>query len=166
MELSGDAEVESAAIRRLEYEVERRTVRAPVAGKLDDVRPLRGGSVVRPGDPIATIVPAGVPRVVAWFPASALGRIKSGQSARLRLEGFAWAQFGTLRATVADAGSEAGSGLFRVELDLEEDEWSIIPREHGLVGVAEVAVEEVSPAVLALRTAGHLLSRRPARAAR
>jgi membrane fusion protein (multidrug efflux system) len=161
VEVEGDLVVEQASIRRLEYEVERRIVRAPVAGQLGEVRPVRAGTVVRPGEQLATVVPAGPPRVVAWLPVSALGRVKSGQAARLRLEGFAWTHYGTLRAKVTDTGSEAGAGLFRIELALEPDEWSLIPRQHGLVGSAEVAIEEVSPAVLALRTAGHLLSRRP-----
>jgi membrane fusion protein (multidrug efflux system) len=136
-----------------------------VAGQLGEVRPVRAGTVVRPGEQLATVVPAGPPRIVAWFPVSTLGRIQAGQAARLRLEGFAWTYYGTLPAPVSDTGSEAGAGLFRVELGLEPDEWSLIPREHGLVGTAEVAVEKVSPAVLALRTAGHLLARRPAAAA-
>jgi membrane fusion protein (multidrug efflux system) len=117
--------------------------------------------VVRPAEQLATVVPAGSPRAVAWFPASVLGRVQPGQRARLRLEGFAWAQYGTLRALVTDTGTEAPNGLFRVELDLQPDEWSLIPRQHGLVAAVEVATEEVTPAVLALRAAGHLLSRRP-----
>ena len=51
-------------------------------------------------------------------PASALGRIHSGQVAELRLTGFPWLQYGTVAARVASVASEPRDGSIRVELDL------------------------------------------------
>jgi membrane fusion protein (multidrug efflux system) len=124
---------------------------------------FRPGSVVRTAEKLATVVPPGRPRAVAWFAAATVGRIRPGQVAYLRLDGFPWTQYGRLAATVAEVGNEASNGLIRVELTLAPAGSSRIPLEHGLPGAAEVAVERVSPGVLLLRAVGQLLG--PGRAA-
>ncbi len=154
-ELRGEAAVAAAAIRRLEGEVERHDVRAPVAGRVGEVAAeLRTGSVVAAGDRLGSIVPEGTLRAVAHFPVAALGRVRRGQPARLRLDGYPWTRYGTIPAKVADVASEPRDGRIRVELDLEPDPRSTIPLEHGLPGTAEVEVERASPAALVLRAAG------------
>ncbi|MGO9114647.1 MAG: HlyD family secretion protein [Thermoguttaceae bacterium] len=157
-ELDGDAKVEESAIRSLEHEIELRNIRAPVAGRVEEVVEYHTGSVVRAGDKLATIVPPGEPRAVALFPAASVGRIRPGQTARLRLEGFPWTQYGLLHAKVSAVGNEADGGLVRVELAIDADPDSPIPVQHGLPGSVEVAVEKLSPAVLVLRAAGHFLA--------
>jgi len=148
-----------AGIDRLQYEVERRYIRAPVAGRLADVAILRIGSVVQEGDRLASVVPHGALKVIALFaPPAALGRVRAGQPARLRLHGFPWGQYGSLGATVSDVGSEVHEGLVRVEFALSPDANPRIPLQHGLPGTIEVEVERVSPATLILRAAGRLLA--------
>jgi len=161
-ELEADGAVEEAAIGRLEHEISQRVIRAPVAGQVGEVADFHVGSVVRPADRLGAIVPSGEPRGVAFFPAAAVGRIRPGQVARLRLDGFPWTQYGTLPATVADVGNEPTSGLIRVEFTLAPEPDSAIVVEHGLPGSAEVEVEHVSPAVLVLRAAGQFLAGRRA----
>ena len=97
---------------------------------------------------------------MAYFPVSGVGRIRQGQRARLRLDGFPWTQYGTLQATVADAASEPSGGRVRVELVLQPDPQSAIPLEHGITGSAEVEAERLSPFALVLRAAGKLLAPR------
>jgi len=54
------------------------------------------------GEKIASILPSGTLVVTAQFPPdAAFGRIRRGQSATVRLEGFPWAEFGSVPATVA-----------------------------------------------------------------
>jgi membrane fusion protein (multidrug efflux system) len=159
-ELEGDAATEEAAIRRLEHDIAQRVIRAPVAGRVGEAAEFRIGSVVRPTDRLGAIVPTGEPRGVALFPAAAVGRIRPGQVARLRLDGFPWAQYGTLPATVTDVGNEPTNGLIRVEFMLAPDPDSAIVVEHGLPGSAEVEVESVSPAILVLRAAGQFVAGR------
>jgi membrane fusion protein (multidrug efflux system) len=161
-ELDGGAATEDAAIRRLEHDISLRVIRAPVAGRIGEVNEFRTGSVVRPADRLGTIVPIGAPRGVAFFPASAVGRIQRGQVARLRLDSFPWMQYGTLPAKVADVGNEPNDGRIRVEFTLAPEPDSLIFVEHGLPGSAEVEVERVSPAVLVLRAAGQFLAARRA----
>ena len=105
--LRGDRATAGVTIQRLEQEVDRRWIRAPIDGKLGEVAPLRIGAVVHEGEKLGAVVPAGKLRVVANFdPPAALGRIRPGQHARLRLEGFPWAQYGSVSATITNVASE------------------------------------------------------------
>lgn len=163
--LEGEEITRTATIARLTYEMERRRIRAPVAGRLGEISALRVGSVVQAGDRMAAVIPAGTIRVIAdYLPSEALGRIQAGQAARLRLDGFPWTQYGSIGARVSKVASEARYGRIRVELDVEKPQNPRIPLDHGLPGTVEVEVERASPAVLVLRAAGHILGA-PARSA-
>ncbi len=148
-----------AGIERLRYEVERRRVRAPIDGTIGESASLRPGAVVEAGDRLASIVPSGRLLIAAQFPAArALGRIRAGQAAALRLDGFPWAEFGSVPATVARVGKEIRDGSVRVELTIEPRSGFHGTLEHGMPGSLEVAVERLSPLSLLLRTAGQALT--------
>lgn len=152
-----------AAVLRMEHDVEVRVVRAAIDGRVGEVvASFQPGSAVKAADRLGSVVPDGAPRVVASFPVASAGRLCPGQSARLRLDGFAWSEFGTMPATVTQVGSEPQGGRLRVELTLLADPDSALPREHGLSGVAEVEVERASPLTVLLRAAGQILHPRPA----
>jgi multidrug resistance efflux pump len=149
-----------AETARLNYEIERRRIRAPVDGLVGEALTIRVGAVVGDGDRLGSIVPAGRLLVVAHYPAqAAFGRIRAGQPATLRLDGFPWAEFGTVSATVADVGREVRDGKVRVELALQPRSSFHGSLEHGMPGTLEVAVERLSPLNLTLRTAGQWLTR-------
>jgi len=163
VELEGLAAVEDASNRRLEREIELRRIRAPIDGRIGEASELSPGSVVRIGERLGSVVPAGEPRAVAFFPVAGVGRLREGQPARLRMDGFPWTRYGTLEARVSGLSSEPADGRVRVELALGENQGTRIPLEHGITGSAEVEVERLSPASLVLRVAGEALStRRPA----
>jgi membrane fusion protein (multidrug efflux system) len=150
----------SVTVQRLQEEVDRRNIRAPIDGTLGEVAPLRVGGFVRAGDQMGSVVPEGKLHVVANFaPAAALGRILPGQTARVRLEGFPWGQYGSVGATVTSVASEIRDGTIRVELALKADDRSRIPLQHGLPGSVEVQVENISPASLVLRIGGSSLAK-------
>jgi membrane fusion protein (multidrug efflux system) len=155
------AEHDRAAVQmaRLEDELERHTVRAPISGRLGDVRAPQVGSVVAAAQTVAVVTPDGALQVVADFsPSEAVGRIRVGQPARMRVTGFAWTQYGMLRATVSAMSSEVMDGRIRVELTLQDNERSAIPMSHGLTGTVEIELEEISPATLVLRAVGQFLT--------
>ena len=162
--LQGDAATTKATIARLEQDIEKHVVRAPVDGTIGDLAPLRAGAYVAEGQKIASVVPGGGLVIVADFvPASVFGRIVPGQSARLRLDGFPWAQFGSVEARVTRVASEIRDNLVRVEFEpLSGNARSPVTLQHGLPGSIEVTVEQTTPAVLVLRAAGQLLAK-PAR---
>ena len=160
-QLEGQMATAAAAIERLEYEIERRRIRAPVTGRLGEIANLRIGAFVREGDKLGAVIPPGTLKAVADFlPPAALGRIHPGQPAWLRLEGFPWTQYGAIAAMVASVASEVRNGQVRVELAIRPDPAPPIPVQHGLPGTVEVEVDRVSPATLVLRTAGLLLAAR------
>jgi membrane fusion protein (multidrug efflux system) len=142
----------------LDQRIELYTVRAPVSGRIGHTVSLQAGAVVAAGTRLCTIVPSGTLRAVAYFDAAtAAGRVKPGQAARLRLFGFPWTKFGVLTAHVERVGTEPREGLIRVELELDSKQKSRIPVEHGLQGSAEVEVEQVAPVALVLDAAGRYL---------
>jgi membrane fusion protein (multidrug efflux system) len=155
--LSGLSLKEGATIDRLRSEVQLRSILAPVDGKIGEIANLRVGSIVHEGEQLGAIIPAGTLKVVAQFdPATALGRVHEGQRARVRLDGFPWAQFGTVNATVATVANEVRDGTVRVDLTLLAG--TPVPLQHGLPGKVEVEIEKISPAALLLRVAGQSLT--------
>lgn len=156
------AQRDSAAVgvQRLEVEVARHTVRAPIDGLLGQIRAPQVGSVVASGQTVAVVTPETAIELVADFaPAAAIGRIRPGQPARMRVAGFPWTQYGMLTAQVVAVSSEVTDGKIRVELALDDQASSAIPHRHGLVGDVEIELEEVSPAVLLARAAGQAFDR-------
>jgi membrane fusion protein (multidrug efflux system) len=158
-QLTGQIAEAEAAIALPAYEITKRSVRSPVAGRLGEVANVQVGTVVREGEKIGAVVPPGRLKVIADFlPATALGRIRPGQPARLRLEGFPWTQYGAVKARVTRVASELRNERVRVDLAADAATASLIPFQHGLPGTVEVEVDHVSPATLVLRTAGLLLA--------
>jgi hypothetical protein len=86
--------------------------------------------------------------------------VRPGQPALLRLQGFPWAQYGTVSAQVARVAGEIRDGKVRVELTLSSAPPSRIPFQHALPGSVEVEIDRISPAALILRSAGDLIGAR------
>jgi membrane fusion protein (multidrug efflux system) len=146
------------AIQGLAAEVERHIVRAPVAGRIGDAQALRPGSYASAGQKLVTVVPDGGLVILADFaPAAVLGRVHPGQSARLRLAGFPWTQYGSIDATVSRVATEVRENLVRVELTPRNPPAARSLMQHGLPGTVEVVVERLAPAVLMLRASGQML---------
>jgi membrane fusion protein (multidrug efflux system) len=161
--LEADKATGAAIVVQLEHEIDRRKIRAPVSGRLGEIANLQVGGVVREGDTIGAVVPAGDFRIVAEFPSSAaIGRVRAGQAARMQPAEFPWTQYGSVAAVVRRVASEGKEGQVRVELDVDSRQDSDIPLQHGLPGTLQVEVERVSPAALVLRAAGRRFAR-PAR---
>jgi membrane fusion protein (multidrug efflux system) len=157
--LQSDIATLEASTARLEHQLELHRITAPVSGRLGEVVTLQEGSYVESGDRLAAVIPAGVVRVVAEYdPQDALGRVRSNQMARLRLDGFPWVQYGSLPATVDRVATEPSNGKIRVELQVDPDHSFPVPLQHGLPGILEINVEKISPATLVLRAAGRLLA--------
>jgi membrane fusion protein, adhesin transport system len=157
--LQGQMATTSATIARLEADIDKHRIRAPIDGRIGDVVPLRAGEYVSAGQKLATVIPSGELIIVADFnPAAVLGRVRPGQTARLRLDGFPWAQYGSITATVTRVASEIRDNLVRVEFTPHSSFPPGIATQHGLPGAVEVSVEQVAPAVLVVRASGQMLS--------
>ena len=156
--LEGQRAAAAAVVARHEREADERRIRAPVEGRLAEIAPLQVGAVIHEGERVATIVPPGEVKIVAEFPAPALGRVRHGQAARLRLDGFPWTQYGHVHAIVQSVASETREGRLRVELALDPSQSPPVALEHGLPGAVEVETERVAPAALLLRALGRTVT--------
>lgn len=144
-------------IEQLRLEVANHQIRAPVSGIVGEMRSLGAGAYVAPGQKLATIIPQGDLLIVADFdPTTALGRIRPGQTARFRLEGFPWVQFGTIEATAVRVAGELRDRSLRAEFRIRRDATRGLVLRHGLPGRIEVRVETTSPAKLLLRSVGRM----------
>lgn len=153
--VQGQVTTATATTNRFGHEIEKRELRAPISGRIGEAVDLRAGAVINAGDKVGVIIPQGELKAVAYFrPSSALGRIQQGQSARLRLEGFPWTQYGVINATVTTVANEPRDGRIRIDLALHRDSGSAIPFQHGLPATVEVEVARLSPATLLLRAVG------------
>lgn len=161
--LEGDADTMRASIASIRAAIERHAVRSPIAGRIGDVASLSAGTYVAEGQRLTSVVPEGVLKIVGDFdPATAVGRVRPGQRATMRLDGFPWAQFGTIDATVSRVASEIRENAIRVEFALTAGNPAIL-LQHGSPGVIEIALENATPAELVLRAAGSLLLTAPVR---
>lgn len=142
---------DQATIKKMEHEVGIRRIEASVSGQVGEVTEQHPGTFVAAGAKLGAIIPEGGLKIVAYFPPeSALGRIQPGQPALLRLDGFPWGQYGSLAATVTTVAGETKDGRVRVELQMDHDQVSSIPLQHGLPGSVEIEVRKVSPLMLVL----------------
>ncbi|MFO1151083.1 MAG: HlyD family efflux transporter periplasmic adaptor subunit [Alsobacter sp.] len=157
--LEGDREASSRALATLAAEIERHVLRAAIDGRLGDVASARKGTYVAEGQRLATIIPRDDLIIVAEFePSVALGRVREGQHAAMRLDGYPWAQYGTVPAIVTAVAGEIRDGVLRVELQPSQAVGASIALEHGLSGSVEIALEETTPSTLLLRSAGLAIS--------
>lgn len=164
--LEADAAGSKDTLERLNLQIEAHRVRAPVDGVVGEVMAARPGAYVAEGQKLATIVPAGRLVIVAQLdPATALGRIRPGQPARVRLDGYPWTQYGVLEARVVRVAGEGRDNGLQVELAPIANPRLAPFLRHGLTGRAEIAVEKVSPAVLLMRSAGQVSADAPPAAA-
>ncbi len=158
VQLQGEIETTEATARRLREDIEKLSIRSPIAGRIGDVVPLHAGAYVAQGQRLATVVPPGDLIAVADFsPTTSLGRVRAGQRARLRLDSYPWSQYGVVEATVSSVASEIRDGFVHAEFRITSTPATGIVLQHGLPGSVEVAVETLSPAALAVRAAGFLL---------
>jgi multidrug resistance efflux pump len=155
---SGQANTKES-IRRVNYDVEQRVIRAPISGTIGEATLLRPGSVLSEGARVASIVPAGQLRVVALFaPQAVYGRVKPGAGARLRLKGYPWTEFGVVDARVTSVAGEDRDGRTRVELEVLPSPTLKAPLVHGMPGELEIEIEKTPPWSLVMRTAGQWLT--------
>ncbi len=156
--LQAETEAAEGLERRLAWELEQHRLRAPIDGQIGEVAPVHPGETLAQGQKLVTVVPAGQLMAVAEFePAAVMGRLRPGQPAELRLDGFPWTQYGAIATVVTRIAAEPRDNRLRVEFAPVAGWPPGIPVQHGLPGTLEVRLEEVTPAVLVLRAAGRRL---------
>lgn len=106
--VNGELRTLQTAIPALADRVERTGIRAPVKGIVNRLFVSTVGGVVKPGDPIAEIVPADDELVVeARIRPQDIGFVKVGHPARVKLSAYDYSIFGTMEGTVTQIGADA-----------------------------------------------------------
>ncbi len=152
-----EAQIQVLQRRLAEYDfrLARLQLTAPSDGVLAAVGQFPVGAFLDEGETIATLLPRGQLTATAEFePRQALGRIGVGQSARIKLDGFPWTQFGYLPARVTAIAGEVREARVHVEMALEDAASYGAPLQHGQPGLVEIEVERISPAQLLWRMLG------------
>jgi membrane fusion protein (multidrug efflux system) len=120
--LRGELAALGAEGEGIEGDLARRSLRAPVAGRLAEVTAAQPGAPVGRGTPLATLVPDGPMAVEAWFASAADAAMRPGQRAWVRLAAGAGEPEVTVRARVTAVAPAPGAGGEReVHLALAAD---------------------------------------------
>ena len=92
----------------LSDKVDRTEVRAPVKGVLNRLFVTTVGGVVKPGEPIAEIVPADDQLVIeARIRTQDIGFISTGMKARIKLTAYDYSIFGSMEGMLTQIGADA-----------------------------------------------------------
>jgi HlyD family secretion protein len=139
-------EIELAERRRaLRERIDRLEVRATVAGTVYGLQVFGPGAVLRPADPVLSIVPEGRPLIIAArVPVVAIDEVTIGQATTVKFPAFDQRTspdvFGTITRLSADAFVDEASAqaFYRAEITLAEDE---LARFGGITLVPGMPVE-------------------------
>ena len=93
-------------------------------------------------------------RAVAQFPPAALLNLQPGQLAWIHLSGFSQSGEGVIAAQIRQINNSVRNGYIQVDLQILQNQESVIPLQSGLTGMVEVEVERISPMALVLRSVG------------
>jgi len=116
----------SQRIRKVEDNLDRTTLRAPVAGIIKSLYVVSVGGVVRAGTTVADIVPADDRLIIeAQLPPQDIGYVRAGQAAKVTLASGDAAKFGDLPGTVERVSpdtlvTEDGRPFYKVRISTEQ----------------------------------------------
>jgi adhesin transport system membrane fusion protein len=138
----------------LERNIKNATLRAPISGKINELRKLNTGDYVLPGEEVMTIVPSVAVNLKAelYIEPAYIAQVKLGQKATLRFPGLPPSKFGKLDAeiTLIPADYSIGSGsdpAFIVEATIKEP-WLLSPRGEkvylrpGIGAIGRVIIDQ------------------------
>ena len=147
-----DARVGEAKARResIDLPAQKSAVTAPIAGTIEGVVVQRG-DVVHAGQTLARLMPdAAALHVVAFLPERDRAFVHPGTVARLELDQYPYAEFGTVAARVTrlgadlassyevreafgDSAAEDAGALVRVEMDVPREQLRALPIRPGMM---------------------------------
>lgn len=144
--LDGDVALTTARLNRLEQALERRRLRAPIAGRLRVVTSVTPGAVVREGDRLGVIVPPEPLRLTVILPPSvAPGRLQVSQTAQVRAMTGVSPAAEVLDATVEQVAAAPTEAGLRVVLRLAPAALVWLPLPAAATGSVAIEVERVAP---------------------
>ena len=116
----------AARVKKFEASLKRTNVHSPMAGVIKTLHVFTVGGVLRPGDPIADIVPAGDRLIIeAKLPTQDIGYVAPGQLAVIKLASADAMRFGGLDGNVVNVSpdtllSPEGQPFYKVRIETEK----------------------------------------------
>ncbi|MEX0692898.1 MAG: HlyD family type I secretion periplasmic adaptor subunit [Rhodospirillales bacterium] len=133
-------------LRKFEDSLDRTVVRSPVKGVVKTLNVVTVGGVVKPGEPVAEIVPLGDTLVVeAKLPTQDIGYVSVGQKAGIKLASSDAVRFGVLIGAVTEVSPDTlinadGVPFYRVRITLGQDYFENGVLRYALFPGMQVAV--------------------------
>jgi len=141
-------------ITTAELALQHTTITAPVSGLITTMNVRSVGTVLQPGQTIATIAPAGARLVVeAQLPNKDIAFIEKGLPAKLKFDAFPFQDYGAVEGTVLEVSPDAqldkeSQSFYKVTIVPGKTEIAaknkIIPLRPGLSLTAEIVTERKS----------------------
>jgi adhesin transport system membrane fusion protein len=132
----------------LEDKKDRTDIRSPVNGTIKDFKINTVGGVVRPGDPIAEIVPIDDNLLVeVKIKPSDIARLRPGLPAMVKITAYDFTVYGGLKGEVADISAdtiknEKGEFFYRVKVSTKENslqrKGEILPIIPGMIATVDI----------------------------
>ena len=117
-------------IQKFRDNLQRTVVRSPVNGTVKTLHVVTVGGVIRPGDPVVDIVPAGDKLIIeAKLQTQDIGYVVPGQAAMVKLASGDAMRFGALKGTVIHVSPDTlqtpdGNPYYKVRIATESDHFS------------------------------------------
>jgi adhesin transport system membrane fusion protein len=117
-------------IQKFRDNLQRTVVRSPVDGTVKTLHVVTVGGVIRPGDPVVDIVPAGDKLIIeAKLQTQDIGYVMSGQPAMVKLASGDAMRFGALQGTVIHVSPDTlqtpdGNPYYKVRIATEQDHFT------------------------------------------
>lgn len=143
-----------AAVTAAQEQIDNTVIRAPFAGRLNDLT-LNVGEYVNSGDAVAEVLDNDPLTVVIQVPQQALSRIETDQAAQVT---FITGEERTGRVAFIGANADQQTRTFRVEVTVENPQ-SVMPAglsARVILPTGTARGHFISPAILSLGTSGEL----------
>ena len=133
-------------LRKFEDSLDRTVVRSPVKGVVKSLHVVTVGGVLKPGEPVAEIVPLGDTLIVeAKLPTQDIGYVAVGQKAGIKLASSDAVRFGVLIGAVTEVSPDTlinadGVPFYRVRITLGQDYFENGKLRYALFPGMQVAV--------------------------
>ncbi|WP_322773946.1 HlyD family secretion protein [Synechococcus sp. CBW1107] len=106
-QLQGELADLRSKLTEMEVTLRYQTLRSPVDGLVFNLRPTAPGFVAQSSEPVMTIVPFRQLQARVEIPSQKIGFVRVGQPVDVSIDSFPASDFGVLRGTVAQIGSDA-----------------------------------------------------------
>lgn len=106
-QLQGELADLRSKLTEMEVTLRYQALRSPVDGLVFNLRPTAPGFVAQSSEPVMTIVPFRQLQARVEIPSQKIGFVRVGQSVDVSIDSFPASDFGVLRGTVAQIGSDA-----------------------------------------------------------